>query len=82
MPGDDLVTAIAAVARRHVAPEAAAELAGPDAASAPLALDSLGIVAFMVELEHDLGVAFPDALIERSTFASVGSVAAALRDLR
>jgi acyl carrier protein len=79
---DELVTAIAAVARRHVAPEAAAELAGPDPASAPLALDSLGIVAFLVELEQDLGVAFPDTLIERATFASVGTVAAAVRDLR
>ncbi|MHB8506576.1 MAG: phosphopantetheine-binding protein, partial [Acidimicrobiales bacterium] len=43
-----------------------------------LGLTSMGTVELMVELEAKFGVEFPDALLQKSTFSTVGHIASAL----
>lgn len=53
----------------------------PDTGLHDRGVDSLGIASLIVDIERTLGVRFPAALITADTFASVRSVAAAVRGL-
>ena len=47
-----------------------------------LGLTSLTTVSLMLALEDAFDVEFPDSLLSAQTFASVGSIAAALKSIR
>lgn len=54
----------------------------PDLALFELGLDSLSLVALLVELEEELGIAFPEDLAVYEVFSSVGGLWAAVKALR
>lgn len=45
-------------------------------------LTSHGSVELMLALEDELGIVFPDETLTRSTFSSIGSIAAAVASVR
>ncbi|WP_229402875.1 phosphopantetheine-binding protein [Micromonospora okii] len=67
------------VLREHL-PDAAATLRGSDSLF-DLGLDSFDMVELLVALEAAFGVIFPDETLTADTFATVGSLWAALAEL-
>ncbi len=67
------------VLRNHL-PDAAATLRGSDGLF-DLGLDSFDMVELFVALEAAFGVSFPDDALTADTFATVGSLWAALAEL-
>lgn len=77
---DDLTRLVVEVAARHAAPDRAVTNADVELRDA--GLESLELVALMVELEAELGISFPSALMDATTFRTPGSIARAVRMLR
>lgn len=71
-------TVRALVARRSSEPEVTPDTETP---LTELGVDSLGVVALIVDLEGEFAVRLPPTAITRETFHSVGSIAAAVRAL-
>lgn len=78
---DELTRLVIDVARRHATPDLAGSLTDADSELRDAGLESLDLVAVVVELESELGVAFPSELMNTRTFATPRSIAAALRTL-
>jgi acyl carrier protein/quercetin dioxygenase-like cupin family protein len=57
-------------------------LADPDADLAALGVDSVAVVELIVQLEKVYSISFPSAMLDRSTFRSVASVADAVATVR
>ncbi|WP_406456103.1 phosphopantetheine-binding protein [Streptomyces sp. NBC_01622] len=54
---------------------------GPDTDLWQAGLDSLGSVSLMAGLEDTFGIEFPDALLTRETFSTLGRIVTALDGL-
>jgi acyl carrier protein len=78
----DTERAVMEIMRRHVDKEVAAALEEPGTELAQLGLDSLELVAFLVDLEQNLSVQFPADLMAPETFRTPRSVADAVEALR
>ncbi|KUN16126.1 MULTISPECIES: phosphopantetheine-binding protein [Streptomyces] len=79
---DELMTRVADIARRHLPPESSTALSDPDAELTAAGLESLLVVALLVDLEQELSVTFPAELIQWDTFRSVRSISRAVAGLR
>jgi acyl carrier protein len=73
---------LSAVVRRHlrfVLPEEPIE---PDTPLQELGLDSMSAINLLVDLEQNLGLIFPDELLNQDTFRTMHTLAAAVAKLR
>lgn len=61
------------ILRRHLPYADAGGLTATDDLAA-LGLDSMGVMGLLTELEEDLDLDLPDALLTEETFATVGSL--------
>jgi acyl carrier protein len=68
------------ILRPHLPFADSGELSGLDDL-AGLGLDSMGVVRLMVDIENAYGVQVPDELLDERTFATVGSLWAAISPL-
>jgi acyl carrier protein len=78
---DELLDTVAAAAARHLPPDGRDQLRDPDSELRTLGLDSLRVVAFMVDLEATCDITFPAELLVPDTFHSIRTVATAVASL-
>ena len=64
----------AAIVRRHLHLLAPAEELAPDAPLRELGLDSMATVGLVIDLESELGIAFPESSLTAETFADAASL--------
>lgn len=76
MTTDDITRGVLELVARHI--DQPVQAVPPDAPLADRGVDSLKIVALIVDIESHFGVRLPAALITKETFRSVESIAAAL----
>lgn len=77
-----LVAAVAEVVTRHTDRSAGPGPDGVGLEDVELNLESLQVVALMLDLEQTLHVEFDTELVSRDTFATVGTICAAVQALR
>jgi acyl carrier protein len=79
---NSLISRVTAIARSHVAVELQDTLLDPDVSLSSIGIDSLGLVAFLLDVEDDFGIRFPAERIDLATFHSVRTVTEAVKHMR
>ncbi|MCP9951125.1 phosphopantetheine-binding protein [Actinomadura madurae] len=82
---DEATTAVAdrlrEVFRRCDVPPRGLAGAGPDTDLWDLGMDSFATIKVMVAIEEEFAIEFPDTMLTRETFRTLGSITAALETL-
>jgi acyl carrier protein len=76
------IRTVADVASRHTSQDKVAGLKNPDVELKSLGLDSIELVAFLIDLEKTFRIKFPNEMIETSTFRTLRTVAQAVEAAR
>jgi acyl carrier protein len=79
---DAIDTSIRDVLREHAGLAVDADAVAVDADLFQAGMSSYASVNVMLALEDALDVEFPDRMLKRSVFESIGGIAAAIRELR
>ncbi|MEU8119527.1 phosphopantetheine-binding protein [Spirillospora sp. NPDC049024] len=69
------------VFRRCAVPPRGLDGARPDTDLWDLGMDSFATIKVMVAIEEEFAIEFPDAMLTRETFRTLGSITAALEEM-
>ena len=79
---DETIRIVTEVARRHINLGNVVGLKNPDVELKSLGLDSIELVAFLIDLEKTFRIKFPSEMIEAGTFRTPRTVAQAVEAAR